>query len=83
MVKSEIPDINNNTVIESIELEFFENIFLFKEERYNGGDSKRKYEASFSKGQVNQETEVETRMSKRVKKSYFLWTRFSNLHVRR
>ena len=31
VVKSEILDINNKTIMKSIEVEFFENIFLFKE----------------------------------------------------
>lgn len=50
-------------------MEFFENIFPFKEERHSGGGSKRKYKASSFEGQVGQETEVEPRRSKRAKKA--------------
>jgi len=69
VIKSEIPDINNNTIIESIEVELFENIFPFKEERHNDNGSKRKYETSSSEGQVGLETKVEPRRSKRAKKA--------------
>ena len=55
--------------MESIEVEFFENIFPFKKERHNDSGSKRKYEASSSEGQVGQGTEVEPRRSKRAKKA--------------
>ena len=55
--------------MKSIEVEFFENIFHFKEERHNDGGSKRKYEASSSEGQISQDTEVEPRRSKRANKA--------------
>ena len=48
VTKSEIPDVNANTVLESIEVEFFENIFPFKKERHNNSGSKRKYETNSS-----------------------------------
>ena len=55
--------------MESTEIEFFENIFPFKEQRHNDGGSNRKYEASSFKGQVGQEAEVKPRRSKRAKKA--------------
>jgi len=68
VVKSKIPNINNSTIMESIKVEFFDNVFPFKEERHNEGGSKSKYESSSSKGQVGKEIEVEPRRSKRAKK---------------
>jgi len=38
--------------MESIEVEFFEVIFPFKEKRHNDDGFKRKYEVSSSEGQV-------------------------------
>ncbi|XP_052205206.1 uncharacterized protein LOC127810028 [Diospyros lotus] len=59
VTKSEIPDINVNTVLESIELEFFENIFHFNGDKPCASGSKRTHEASSSKGQDGQETDIE------------------------
>ena len=58
--------------MESIEVEFFENIFPFKKERHNDGGTKRNYEARSSKGQDDQETEFEPRKSKESRKLAFL-----------
>ena len=68
VVKSKIPNINNNIIMESIETELFENIFPFKEVRYNNSGSKRNYEASSLKVQDDQETEIKPRKNERAKK---------------
>ena len=68
IVKSEISDINNNTIMESIEIEFFENIFLFKEERHNDGGTKRNCEASSSKGQMIRKLKLNLKEVKKPRK---------------
>ena len=70
VTKSEIPDINANIVLKSIEMEFFENIFPFQKDKASASGSKRTYEASSSKGQDGQEIDIEPRRSKRPRKAY-------------
>ena len=50
-------------------MEFFENIFPFKEDKPSASGSKRTHEASSSKGQDGQETNIEPWRSKREKKA--------------
>ncbi|KAL6350152.1 hypothetical protein AAG906_004091 [Vitis piasezkii] len=67
VIKSEVHDINNNIIMESIDAEFFEEIFPFKE-RHNE-IIKRKIDDSLPKTQHEQRDDVELRRSKRARTS--------------
>lgn len=64
VVKSAISDIHVNTIIESVDAEFFEEIFPFKENK-SGSSSKRNHDFPSSLGV--QEKELELRRGKRTK----------------
>ena len=67
MIKYEVHDINNNIIIEFIDVEFFEEIFPFKE-RHNE-IIKRKIDDSLPRTQHEQMDDVEPRRSKRARTS--------------
>ena len=67
VIKYEVPDINNNIIMESINVEFFEEIFPFKE-RCNE-IIKRKIDDSLPRTQHEQRDGVEPRRSKRARTS--------------
>ena len=67
MIKFEVPDINNNIIMESIDAEFFEEIFPFKE-RHNE-IIKIKIDDSLPRTQHEQMDDVEPRRSKRARTS--------------
>ncbi|RVW35398.1 Retrovirus-related Pol polyprotein from transposon TNT 1-94 [Vitis vinifera] len=67
VIKSEVHDINNNIIMESIDVEFFEEIFPFKE-RHNE-IIKRKIDDSLPRTQHEQMDDVEPRRSKRARTS--------------
>ncbi|KAK9100306.1 hypothetical protein Scep_023736 [Stephania cephalantha] len=68
VVKSHISDISENSIIESVDAEFFEHIFPFKENQ-SGSSLKRIVEESLDESSTSkvQEQELEPRRGKRVK----------------
>ena len=70
VINSENSEINNNTIMESINAEFFEDIYPFKEKRHNN-PSKRSHEESGKSPNVqnDQESDIELRRSKRPRKA--------------
>ena len=67
VIKSEVHDINNSIIMESIDVEFFEEIFPFKE-RHNE-IIKRKIDDSLPRTQHEQMDDVEPRRNKRARTS--------------
>ena len=67
LIKYEVPDINNNIIMKSIDAEFFEEIFPFKE-RHNE-IIKIKIDDSLLRTQHEQRDDVEPRRSKRARTS--------------
>ena len=67
MIKSEVPDINNNIIMESIDAEFFEQIFPFKERHIK--IIKRKIDDSLPRTQHEQMDDVDPRRRKRTRTS--------------
>ena len=67
VIKFEVPNINNNIIMESIDAEFFEQIFPFKE-RHNE-IIKIKIDDSLPRTQHEQRDDVEPRRSKRARTS--------------
>ncbi|KAL6342872.1 hypothetical protein AAG906_016891 [Vitis piasezkii] len=65
VIKFEVPDINNNIIMESIDAEFFEEIFPFKE-RHNE-IIKRKIDDRLPRTQHEQMDDVEPRRSKKAR----------------
>jgi len=56
-------------VLESIEVEFFENIISFKEDKSSVSSSKRTHKANSLKVPNGQETDIEPQRSKRTRKA--------------
>ena len=67
VIKFEVPNINNNIIMESIDAKFFEQIFPFKERHIQ--IIKRKIDDSLPRTQHEQMDDVEPRKSKRAKTS--------------
>ena len=82
--KFDIPDIHVNTIIKSRNALFFENIFLSKN-ACDGNFLKRTHDTATSDidhESINDESEEALRRRKRARTSN-LWSRFSNIFVRK
>ena len=73
--KYEVVDIRVNTLTESVDVKFFEDIFPFKEGTQNQAP-KRSIEEISSNSRNEEETKVAPRKSKRARKPTFFFTKF-------